>query len=422
MYRSEKYLLNPNKEQKAELNNQLGAQRFVYNQLVQYNEFYDLPLDKRSKDGRYLFIKTLKYFHPWLNEIGAQYIAYTISYYETALTRAMRGIGKFPKKHKPGNDAVTASQGISVDDTYIKMPIIGKIKYKSHKNKYFGNKIQKITIKKILGKYYAIICYILLDVPKIQINKIMGIDCGINNIAVTSDGDEYEVYNDTRIEIGIKSLQRQLSKKQEAHKVKKRDKRSRKYIKTLNKLQTKCRKQANRRRNHLHKVSKEIVSSADAIIVEDLAIAEMMKNPHMARKIANAAMGIFINQLEYKCEDMGKTFIKIDRYYPSSKTCSSCSHIKPSLPLPIRTYECKKCGYVGDRDVNAAINIRREGCSRIPGGLLPVNHALITPVIQIMDSTSSNDAYIDIDDIDINTCVITEGNPVDVGNSDITNI
>ena len=143
--------------------------------------------------------------------------------------------------------------------------------------------------------------------------------------------------------------------------------------KNRNKLKTKIAKLyekiSNIRKDNLHKITKNIVNENQVICVESLQIKNMVKNRRLARVISDACWGEFIRQLEYKCEWYGRTLVKLDKFYPSSKTCSACNYFMPKLPLNIREWSCPKCKTSHDRDINAAINIRTSGLLGIASGV-----------------------------------------------------
>lgn len=205
-----------------------------------------------------------------------------------------------------------------------------------------------------------------VEVPKKEktlTDVSLGIDLGIKELAVCSNGTIYKNINKTqrvkKLEKRLKRLQRKLSRKYEQNKTKER-----KVVKTKNaiklekRIQLLHRKLANIRKNHLHQTTSDIVKTKPCrIVLEDLNVMGMMKNKHLAKSIAEQGFYEFRRQLTYKCELHGIELVIADRFYPSSKTCSCCGAIKKDLKLSDRTYHCNKCGLVMDRDLNASINL-----------------------------------------------------------------
>ncbi len=202
----------------------------------------------------------------------------------------------------------------------------------------------------------------------------LGIDVGIKELAVCSDGETKRNINKTHavkhIEKKLRREQRKLSRKLEAN-IKSRDKNQRPiYIKPLkdmrniqkqNQIIRNLHKKLNDiRTNHLHQCSSEIVKTKPSrVVMETLNIKGMMKNKHLSKAIAEQCLYDFKVKLKYKCEFNGIEFVEADKWYPSSKTCSECGHIKSRLSLSERTYICEDCGVVIDRDYNASINLSR---------------------------------------------------------------
>lgn len=199
-------------------------------------------------------------------------------------------------------------------------------------------------------------------------NETLGIDLGIKNLAIVSNGKIYKNINKTgktrKIEKRLRRLQRQVSRKYHMNKEGNR------FVKTCNiyKLEKEIRhiyrKITNIRQNHLHQTTTEIVKTKPSkIVVETLNVKGMMKNKHLAKSIAQQKFYEFKRQLQYKCENNGIEFVEADRFYPSSKLCHECGHKKIDLKLSDRVYHCDKCGYTADRDYNASLNLANYGAS-----------------------------------------------------------
>jgi putative transposase len=190
--------------------------------------------------------------------------------------------------------------------------------------------------------------------PIEKTNKSVGIDLGLKDFVVTSDGYRYKNHRYLKkYERRLKKAQKHLSRKQKG---------SRSYENQRRKVSRIHKKISNSRNDMLHKVSTDLVRKYDVICCEDLNVKGMMKNHRLAKSISDVSLGAFITYLQYKCDREDKKLIKINRYFPSSQTCNKCGYINQSTKnLSVRTWECPHCGAVHGRDVNAAINILNEG-------------------------------------------------------------
>jgi putative transposase len=187
----------------------------------------------------------------------------------------------------------------------------------------------------------------------VKTNSKVGIDTGIKDLAILSDGITYE---------NIKSLKNNLKKlKYEQRQLSKKVKNSSSRNKQRKNIAVIHEKITNARKDYLHKVSTEIVKNHDIICVEDLAVKNIMKNHNLAQAMSDVSLGTFYSMLEYKCEWNDKQFVKIDRFFPSSKMCSNCGWINQDLTLNIREWTCPSCGETHDRDFNASKNILKQG-------------------------------------------------------------
>ncbi len=200
-------------------------------------------------------------------------------------------------------------------------------------------------------------------------NSIIGIDLGIKKLAICSNGQIFKNINKIakvkRIEKRLRRLQRKVSRKYEMNNKEKRGEET--FVKTSNlikiekQIQHLHRRLTNIRDNHTHQATHAIVKTKPCkVVMEDLNVSGMMKNRHVSKALANQKLSEFIRQIEYKCEKHGIEFIQVNRFYPSSKTCSSCGTVKKDLKLSDRTYKCE-CGLEIDRDLNASINLANYG-------------------------------------------------------------
>jgi putative transposase len=216
------------------------------------------------------------------------------------------------------------------------------------------------------GKYWYISVGIEQEINKPELNDFtLGIDVGIKDLAITSIADlKFSNINRTKkvkkLEKKLKRLQRKVSNKYIKNKKGESYQKTNNIIKLEKRIKLVNRKLNGIRNNHLHQATSKIVKTKPStIIMETLNISGMMKNKHLSKAIAQQKLFEFKRQIQYKSDKQGIKFVEADKWYPSSKTCSKCGHIKKNLSLSERTYICEKCDYIIDRDYNAAINLSR---------------------------------------------------------------
>ncbi|MBD2127596.1 transposase [Microcoleus sp. ZQ-A2] len=193
-----------------------------------------------------------------------------------------------------------------------------------------------------------------------QINKTVGIDAGITSLIATSDGEKIvNPKHFKRLRYKLRQAQKALSRKVKGSN--NREKARREVARVQSSI-------ADARKDFLHKLTTRLVRENQTIAVEDLAVKNMMKNHKLAQAIADASWSELVHQLEYKCQWYGRTLVKIDRWFPSSKRCGNCGHVVDKLPLDIREWDCPECGTHHDRDINAANNILAAGLAVIVCG------------------------------------------------------
>jgi putative transposase len=360
-----KFRIYPNKEQEILLSKHFGCSRFVYNYFL--NERKEQYQKDNKSDDYYKQAKTLtklkkKEDYIWLKEVNSQTIQFALRNLDTAYVNFFRGNAQFPnfksRKHK---NTFTIPQFGRLEDNKIHIPKFKDgIKVKLDKREIKGD-IGKMNITKTpTGKYYVSIFteQIIEQLPKT--NKQVGIDLGLKDFVITSDGIKYKNNRYT------KKYSRELKKAQQH--LSRKEKGSNGFEKQKLKVAKIHEKIASCRLDTLHKVSYQLVKENDLIVVEDLNVKGMIKNHKLSKHIADVSWGNFITLLKYKCDWYGKELVKVNRFYPSSKTCSDCGWINQNLKLSEREWTCK-CGEIHDRDLNASKNILKEGLKIFGQGL-----------------------------------------------------
>ena len=246
------------------------------------------------------------------------------------------------------------NQKFTVLENHIRLEKIGKVKIIKDRELPNGYKLMSVTVSKdTTGKYFASVL-IETEIPHFEkTGKQVGIDVGLKEFATLSNGDVIanpKWFRNNQAK--LKKLQRRLSKKKKG---------SSRYKKNKLKVARLHKKTANQRDWFLHNVSTKIVKDFDIISIEDLNVSGMIKNRKLSKSIADVSFAKFFSMLDYKCKWYGKEIVKIPRFAPSSKTCSSCGNVKKELKLSERIYNCDVCGHLQDRDLNASININEIG-------------------------------------------------------------
>ena len=360
MEKAFKYRIYPNKSQKILLAKTFGCCRFVYNYyLNMHNEAY-------KKDKTYLNyydyandLKSLKISNPWLKEVDSTSLQSAVRDLDAAFRNFLKhGKGephfKSKKTHAFSYTSKCVNGNIQYLDKHIKLPKLGFVKTRN-KLKPEG-RILSATISQVpSGKYYVSLCCTEVKTkPFVKTNTNVGIDLGIKDFAIFSDGTKMP---------NPKYLKHALDKLAKAQRaLGRKTKFSANYEKARLKVSRLQEHVANQRKDYLHKLSTYIVQTYDIICIEDLVVSNMIKNHKLARDIADVSWSEFARQLEYKAAWYGKTVIRVNTFYASSQVCSNCG-TKHSITkdLSIRKWTCPNCGITLDRDINAALNIVNEG-------------------------------------------------------------
>ena len=367
MLQAIKIKLYPNEDQKIYINKLLGTSRFVYNQCLNYkiNEYKNNNKSTNISDTNN-YIKELKLEHEWIKESHSKVLQQSLINLETAYKnffKEHRGFPKFKSKHlnqscKFPVDAISSIKGNRINI----IKALNDIHYKcSRRDEILLNKYQKSIKSGTLSKdkqgdYYF---SVLLDLPVKSLetpsNDVVGIDFGIKNFVICSEGTTYENLH-FKTKKKLKRLHKNLSRKQKGSN--NRNKAKIKLAKQYNKIN-------HQKEYYLHHVVNQLLRENKTIVMEDLNVSGMIKNHKLAEAIQEMSWSRFKEILTYKAGWYDRNVIFIDRWFPSSKTCSHCGYKNNDLTLQNREWVCPVCGAHHDRDLNAAINNKNEGIKKL---------------------------------------------------------
>ena len=352
-------------EQVDFINKQLGCCRFVYNNCLAFRkDSYQNEHVSVSSSSAVKHITSLKKDNEWLKDVHSKVLQQSVRDMNQAYDNFFKLHKGFPKcKSKHDNrqscrfpkDAFIGVRGNRID----LIKVLKDIHFKCSRNdeRYLNrnqDKVKSITLsKEPNGKFYlsVLIDKMLRQVP--QSSSMVGLDLGIKDFAVTSDGQVIENFHFKKNEESrLKRLQRQISKKVVGSK--NREKARLRFAKLNEKIR-------NRKLNFLHDVTNHLIDENQVIVMEDLNVKGMVRNHKLAESISEVNWGEFRRILTYKAAWHGRQLVFIDRFYPSSKRCNHCGYINKGLTLKDRQWVCPECGSLIDRDYNAALNILEEG-------------------------------------------------------------
>ena len=356
-----KFRLYPTPEQVEQLSKEFGCARFVWNQGLIRREYayqqWNVNLSsKHDISSQITALKKLK-SHEWLKEATASVLQQKLIDQDKAFDNFFKGRASFPKLKKKSHAQSIRhqlDQRIVLNNyragELLKLPKLGELKVKWSQVPAGIPKMVTVS-KSASGKYFVSFMCEVEQALKPVTGKVIGIDVGIKDVIVSSDGLHSGAPKFTyKYQRQLKKAGRKLSKK------KKGSNGWQKQRIVVAKIHEKI---ANSRKDFLHKLTTNLVSENDVICVEDLNVSGMLKNRKLSKAVADVGIFELNRQIEYKAEWYGKQVVKISRWFPSTKICSSCGNIR-IMKLSQRVYECE-CGLIIDRDLNAAINIKRAG-------------------------------------------------------------
>ena len=376
MLKSFKTEINPTEEQMKKINKTIGTCRFIYNFYIAHNkELYENG--EKFMTGRRFSVWLNNEYLPnnpdkmWIKEVSTKSTKKAMEDAYTAFSRFFMHKSGFPRfKKKNYSDVkmyfVKDGKASCLSERHrVKVPTLGWVRLKEKgyiPTSKDGFIIRSGTISYKAGRYYI---SVLVDIQKqdtcVNNDFCVGIDLGLKNLAICSDGSTYQninkTYNVRKVEKRLKREQRKLSRKIVV--MKRGESTQKNFVKQRLKIQKLHQRLTNIRTDYINKtISKIVKTKPSYIVIEDLNVSGMMKNRHLSKAIAQQKFFEFRTKLSQKCKEFGIELRVVDKWYPSSKACHNCGYINKGLKLSDRVYRCSECGYVEDRDINASLNLR----------------------------------------------------------------
>jgi putative transposase len=360
MEKAYRYRFYPTPEQEQLLRQTMGCVRLVYNKALaaRTEAWYE-------RQERVDYVLTSSMLTGWkkqedldfLNDVSCVPLQQGLRHLQKAFGNFWAGRTQYPnfkKKHHGGSAEFTKSAFKWKDGQLFLAKCSEPLPIVWSRELPDGCSPSTVTVKLSASGQWHVSLWVDADIEELpKINKAIGLDVGITSLIATSDGDKItNPKHFKRLKKKLKREQKSLSRKQKG---------SRNRHKARLKVARVHRQISDSRKDFLHKLTTQLVRENQAIVVEDLAIKNMVKNHKLASSISDASWGELVRQLDYKCRWYGRDLIKIDRWFPSSKRCGNCGHIVDKMPLNTREWECPSCGANHDRDINASKNILAAG-------------------------------------------------------------
>ncbi len=362
MLKAYKYRIYPNKYQEEQIHKTFGCCRFVYNQTLAYRkDLYENKKESMNKIACNNYVnQVLKKEYEWLKKVDKFALTNSVYNMDSAYQKFFKEHSGYPKfKSKRDNkksystNCTNNNIEVSFENNRIKIPKLKWVKAKVHRE--FIGKIKSATISQNSnGKYFVAILVETEHIPMEQTGCMIGLDLGIKDLLITSDGEKFDnIHTTKKYEKKLAKEQRKLS-----HKVKGSNNWNKQRIKVA-RIHEKIH---NTRIDNLHKITHKLVQENQLIVSEDLAVSNMVKNHNLAKAISDCGWYELTRQISYKSEWNNRQYIKIGRFTKSSQPCNVCGYINTDTKnLSVREWICPICGAKHNRDINAAINILNEG-------------------------------------------------------------
>ena len=350
MYKSIRTKLKLNNKQKNLMAQHAGYSRWCYNWgLSLWNATYKNGYKPNVRIIREVFTNHTKPLYPWMKNLSSRVYQYAFINLGEAFKRFFQGLGKHPRFKKKGkSDSFTIDNGgrpIELNGWSHKLPFIGIVKTYEP----IEATTKKITISRQAGDWFLSCSYEFTPNLTEKTTEVVGVDLGVKTLATLSTGVVFEGAK------SYKKFENKLSRLQYLNRNKIIG--SANWQKAQLKIARLHRRIANIRKDTLHKLTTHLAKNHGTVVIEDLNVSGMLANHKLAKSIADQGFYEFRRQLEYKIQWYGCELVVVDRFFPSSKTCSNCGHVQ-DMPLHLRTYDCLECGRSIDRDLNASINLR----------------------------------------------------------------
>lgn len=342
---------------------QFGCARWVWNNaLALTQQTYRETGKGLSYHKLAIRLPKLKQEFEWLADAHSQVLQQSLQNLACAFDGFFAQRAKYPRfKSKHDRQSIQYPQSVKLDGNRVYLPKVGWVRCVVHRE--IVGKVKTVTVSRnACGQFHAsILTDNEMPMPQVSTDgKAIGIDVGLLDLAVTSDGSKFANPRHIKAaEINLKRKQRKLSRKVKGSNSRNK---ARKLVARAHQ------RVVDTRRDYLHKLSRRIVDESQIVVVEDLNVRAMTKNRYLAKAISDAGWGMLTRFLEYKCERDGKAFIRTNRWFPSSKACSECGAVCGKMNLDVRHWTCPHCSASHDRDINAAKNIRDEGLRMLAAG------------------------------------------------------